>query len=67
MRWFLGRRVRKVRKLWARVFDQLAAQAPTCRSATADEMAEAIVFLTTDGTSFTYRAKLAVDGGRITI
>ncbi len=43
--------------------DQLAAQAPAGRPATADEIAEAIVFLATDRSSFIYGAKLAVDGG----
>ena len=44
--------------------DQLAAQAPAGRAATPDEVAEAIVFLATDRSSFIYGAKLAVDGGR---
>ena len=35
--------------------------------ATADEIAEAIVFLATDRSSFIYGAKLAVDGGRSAI
>jgi NAD(P)-dependent dehydrogenase (short-subunit alcohol dehydrogenase family) len=43
---------------------QLAAQAPAGRPATADEIAEAIVFLATDRASFIHGAKLAVDGGR---
>jgi NAD(P)-dependent dehydrogenase (short-subunit alcohol dehydrogenase family) len=43
--------------------EQLAAQAPAGRPATADEIAEAIVFLATDRSSFIYGAKLAVDGG----
>ena len=43
--------------------DQLAAQAPAGRPATADEIAEAIVFLATDRSSFVQGAKLAVDGG----
>ncbi len=47
--------------------DQLAAQAPARRAATADEIAEAIVFLATDRASFIYGAKLAVDGGRTAI
>ena len=46
---------------------QLAAQAPARRPATADEIAEAIVFLATDQASFIYGAKLAVDGGRTAI
>jgi NAD(P)-dependent dehydrogenase (short-subunit alcohol dehydrogenase family) len=44
--------------------EQLAAQAPAGRPATADEIAEAIVFLATDRASFIQGAKLAVDGGR---
>jgi NAD(P)-dependent dehydrogenase (short-subunit alcohol dehydrogenase family) len=43
--------------------EQLAAQAPAGRPAAADEIAEAIVFLATDRSSFIYGAKLAVDGG----
>src|SRR5579864_6629967 len=38
--------------------EQLASQAPAGRSATADEIAEAIVFLATDRASFIYGAKL---------
>jgi NAD(P)-dependent dehydrogenase (short-subunit alcohol dehydrogenase family) len=45
----------------------LAAQAPAGRPATADEIADAIVFLATDRASFIYGAKLAVDGGRTAI
>jgi NAD(P)-dependent dehydrogenase (short-subunit alcohol dehydrogenase family) len=44
--------------------DQMAAEAPTGRTATADEIAEAIVFLATDRTSFIHGAKFAVDEGR---
>ena len=47
--------------------EQLAAQAPAGRPATADEIAEAIVFLATDRASFIYGVKLAVDGGRTAI
>ena len=47
--------------------EQLAAQAPARRPATADEIAEAIVFLATDRASFIYGTKLAVDGGRTAI
>jgi NAD(P)-dependent dehydrogenase (short-subunit alcohol dehydrogenase family) len=47
--------------------EQLASQAPAGRPATADEIAEAIVFLATDRSSFVYGAKLAVDGGRTAI
>jgi NAD(P)-dependent dehydrogenase (short-subunit alcohol dehydrogenase family) len=47
--------------------EQLAAQAPAGRPATADEIAEAIVFLATDQASFIYGEKLAVDGGRTAV
>jgi len=47
--------------------DQLAAQAPAGRTASAEEIAEAIVFLATDRASFIHGAKLAVDGGRTAI
>jgi NAD(P)-dependent dehydrogenase (short-subunit alcohol dehydrogenase family) len=47
--------------------EQLAAEAPAGRPATADEIAEAIVFLATDRASFVHGAKLAVDGGRTAI
>ena len=47
--------------------EQLAAQAPAGRPATADEIAEAIVFLATERASFIYGATLAVDGGRTAI
>jgi NAD(P)-dependent dehydrogenase (short-subunit alcohol dehydrogenase family) len=47
--------------------EQLAAQGPAGRPATADEIAEAIAFLATDRASFVYGAKLAVDGGRTAI
>jgi len=47
--------------------EKLAAEAPAGRPATADEIAEAIVFLATDRASFIYGAKLAVDGGRTAI
>jgi NAD(P)-dependent dehydrogenase (short-subunit alcohol dehydrogenase family) len=47
--------------------EHLAAQAPAGRPATADEIAEAIVFLATDQSSFIYGAKLAVDGGRTAV
>ena len=47
--------------------EQLAALAPAGRPATADEIAEAIVFLATDRSSFVYGAKLAVDGGRTAV
>ena len=47
--------------------EQLASQAPAGRPATADEIAEAIVFLATDRASFIYGANLAVDGGRTAI
>jgi NAD(P)-dependent dehydrogenase (short-subunit alcohol dehydrogenase family) len=47
--------------------EQLAAQAPAGRPATPDEIAEAIVFLATDRSSFIHGAKLAVDGGRTAV
>jgi NAD(P)-dependent dehydrogenase (short-subunit alcohol dehydrogenase family) len=47
--------------------EQLAAQAPAGRPATADEIAEAIVFLATDRSSFVQGVKLAVDGGRTAV
>jgi NAD(P)-dependent dehydrogenase (short-subunit alcohol dehydrogenase family) len=47
--------------------EQLAAQAPAGRPATADEIAEAIVFLATDRASFIHGAILPVDGGRSAI
>jgi NAD(P)-dependent dehydrogenase (short-subunit alcohol dehydrogenase family) len=47
--------------------DRLAAEAPAGRPATADEIAEAIVFLATDRASFINGAKLAVDGGRTAV
>ena len=47
--------------------EQLAAQAPAGRPATADEIAEAIVFLATDRASFIHGVTLAVDGGRIAV
>ena len=42
--------------------EQLAAEAPAGRPAIADEIAEAIVVLATDRSSFIHGAKLAVDG-----
>jgi NAD(P)-dependent dehydrogenase (short-subunit alcohol dehydrogenase family) len=47
--------------------EQLAAQAPAGRPAQAEEIAEAIVFLGTDRSSFIQGTKLAVDGGRTAI
>src|SRR2546430_7079503 len=47
--------------------EQLAAQAPAGRPATANEIAEAIVFLATDHANFIHGAKLAVDGGRTAV
>src|SRR5579864_3528209 len=47
--------------------DQLAAQAPAGRPAAPGEIAEAIVFLATDRSSFIHGAKLPVDGGRTAI
>ncbi|MGN8050343.1 SDR family NAD(P)-dependent oxidoreductase [Curtobacterium sp. 22159] len=47
--------------------DQLAAAGPAGRPGTADEVAEAIVFLATDAASFVHGAVLPVDGGRIAV
>jgi NAD(P)-dependent dehydrogenase (short-subunit alcohol dehydrogenase family) len=47
--------------------DKLAAQAPAGRPATADEIAEAIVFLATDRASFIHGAIVPVDGGRTAV
>src|SRR5204863_2769388 len=47
--------------------ERLAAEAPAHRPGTADEIAEAIVFLATDRASFIHGAKLAVDGGRTAV
>jgi NAD(P)-dependent dehydrogenase (short-subunit alcohol dehydrogenase family) len=47
--------------------ERLAAEAPAGRPATADEIAEAVVFLATDHSSFVQGAKLAVDGGRTAV
>ena len=47
--------------------DRLAAEAPAGRPATADKIAEAVVFLATDRSSFVQGAKLAVDGGKTAI
>src|SRR6201987_596432 len=47
--------------------EQLAAQAPAGRPATADEIAEAIVVLATDRASFIHGVTLAVDGGRTAV
>ena len=47
--------------------EQLAAQAPAGRPATADEIAEAVLFLATERSSFVYGATLAVDGGRTAV
>ena len=47
--------------------ERLAAEAPAGRPATADEIAEAIVFLATDHSSFIQGVKLPVDGGRTAV
>ena len=47
--------------------EHLASQAPAGRTATADEIAEAMVFLATERASFMHGATLAVDGGRTAV
>lgn len=47
--------------------DALAAGGPAGRPGTADEIADAIVFLATDSASFVHGAILPVDGGRIAV
>lgn len=47
--------------------DQLAEAGPAGRPGTAQEVAEAIVFLATDAASFVHGAVLPVDGGRIAV
>ncbi|AGL16245.1 SDR family NAD(P)-dependent oxidoreductase [Actinoplanes sp. N902-109] len=47
--------------------DQLAAAGPAGRPGSAEEIAEAIVFLATDAASFVHGAVLPVDGGRIAV
>ena len=47
--------------------EQLASQAPAGRPADAAEIAEAIVFLATDRSSFVHGAVVPVDGGRIAV
>jgi len=46
---------------------QLAAPAPAGRPASADEIAEAIVFLASQRASYIHGAILPVDGGRAAI
>jgi NAD(P)-dependent dehydrogenase (short-subunit alcohol dehydrogenase family) len=47
--------------------DALAAAGPAGRPGTAQEIADAIVFLATDSASFVHGAVLPVDGGRIAV
>jgi NAD(P)-dependent dehydrogenase (short-subunit alcohol dehydrogenase family) len=47
--------------------EQYAAQAPAGRTATAEEIGEAIAFLASDRASFIYGAVLPVDGGRTAV
>lgn len=47
--------------------DQLAAAGPAGRPGSPDEIADAIVFLATDRSSFVHGAVLPVDGGRIAV
>jgi enoyl-[acyl-carrier-protein] reductase (NADH) len=56
----------EVRMRWVRA-RTTPAQVPAGRPATAEEIAEAIVFLAADRSSFIHGAKLAVDGRRTAI
>jgi NAD(P)-dependent dehydrogenase (short-subunit alcohol dehydrogenase family) len=47
--------------------DQLAAQAPAGRPGSAEEIADAVIYLATDRSSFVHGAVLPVDGGRIAV
>jgi NAD(P)-dependent dehydrogenase (short-subunit alcohol dehydrogenase family) len=47
--------------------DQLAAAGPAGRPATPEEIADAIVYLATDRSSFVHGAILPVDGGRVAV
>lgn len=49
------------------VLEQVAATAPAKRPATAEEIAEAVVFLATDRSSFVHGAVLPADGGRTAV
>ena len=46
---------------------QLAAMAPAGRPAGPEEIADAIVYLASDGASFVHGAVLPVDGGRAAV
>jgi NAD(P)-dependent dehydrogenase (short-subunit alcohol dehydrogenase family) len=54
-------------KMMGDALDQYAALAPAGRPATADEIAEAIVFLASDRASFIHGAVLPADGGRTAV
>jgi NAD(P)-dependent dehydrogenase (short-subunit alcohol dehydrogenase family) len=47
--------------------DQLAAAGPAGRPGSAEEIAEAVVFLATGRSSFVHGAIVPVDGGRIAV
>ena len=57
-------RTRMMESVPAEMVNQLAALAPAGRVAEPEELAAAIVFLTTDDASFVHGVTLAVDGGR---
>jgi NAD(P)-dependent dehydrogenase (short-subunit alcohol dehydrogenase family) len=47
--------------------EQLAAAAPAGRAASPEEIAEAVVYLATDRSSFVHGVVLPVDGGRVAV
>ena len=52
---------------YADVLEQVAAAAPAQRPGSAEEVAEAVVFLATDRSSFIHGAVLPADGGRTAV